>query len=315
MKTKILLFIALIGFQTQVFSQAKKPRIMIVPSDVWCISKGYVINFDDQGTKKQLPDYKKAFQNNFDLKLVISKINGVMAEKGFPLISLEQSLKAIEANSAEDALMSSKSGAGIAESPIDKLRKTAKADIIMDLTYRVNESGPKKYISFTLAGLDAYSNKEIATATGNGAPSFTVDVPILLEEAVLNHIDNFSNSLQKYFDDLFENGREISIYIKKFDGWKGDLEQEYNGKELGTVIEDWFAKNTVKGRFNTVDATENLMLFDQVRIPLFDANGTAIDARAYIKQLQTYLKNPPYSIQNKLVAKGLGQATLWLGDK
>ncbi|TCC93605.1 hypothetical protein EZ428_02205 [Pedobacter frigiditerrae] len=315
MKRKILLAITIILLHTQVFSQAKKPRIMIVPSDAWCITKGYYTSFDDQGTKKQIPDYKKAFQNDLDLKLVISKINGVMGEKGFPLISLEQTLKSLETNSAEDAILTSKTGGGVTESPIDKLRKTAKADIIMDLSYRVNESGPKKYVSFILAGLDAYSNKEIATATGNGAPSFSVDVPILLEEAVLNHMDNFSNSLQKHFDDLFENGREISIYVKKFDTWSGDLEKEYNGEELGTLIENWMKANTVKGRFSTVDATENQMHFDQVRIPLYDASGNAIDARAFARNLQKFLSAAPFSIVNKLMTKGLGQAVIVLGEK
>ena len=114
---------------------------------------------------------------------------------------------------------------------------------------------------------------------------------------------------------MFENGREITIRIKKFDSWDGDLEKEYDGKELGAIIEDWLAKNTVKGRFSTTDATENMMFFEQVRIPLYDASNKAIDARGYCKDLQSFLKSPPYNIPNKLMTKGLGQVTIVLGDK
>jgi hypothetical protein len=297
------------------FAQAKKPTIMVVPSDVWCTKNGYMMEFDNQGTKVKIPDYKKAFQENSDLMLVISKINGLMADRGFPLKNMESAIKTLESESAENAMLSSKSGAGVQESPIDKLKKVAKADIIMQLTWTVNTTGPKKSVTFNLQGLDAYTDKQIATATGTGAPSFSSELPVLLEEAVLTHIDNFNASLQKHFDDMFENGREIIVRIKKFDSWSGDLEQEYGGKELNTVIEDWMNANTVKSRFSISDNTENMMLIEQVRIPLYNAQGKATDARGWLKGLQEFLKAAPYSIPNKLMMKGLGQAVIVLGEK
>ena len=297
------------------FSQAKKPTIMILPSDVWCNTNGYMIEFDNQGTKVKVPDYKKAFQENADLLLVISKINGLMADRGFPLKNAESVLKSLANESAEDAMLTSKGGAGVVESPIDKLKKSAKADIIMQLTWTVNTTGPKKSITFNLQGLDSYTDKQIATAADPGAPSFSAELPVLLEEAVLAHLDLFNNALQAHFTDMFDNGREITIRIKKFDSWENDLETDYEGKELSAQIEDWLAKNTVKGRFSTTDATDNMMYIEQVRIPLYNETGKAIDARGFCKGLQTYLKNPPYSIVNKLMMKGLGQATIVLGDK
>ena len=302
-------------FVSTAISQAKKPTIMVVPSDAWCIKNGYVMEFDNQGTKVKIPDYKKAFQENTDLLLVISKINGLMSDRGFPLKNMESAIKTLESESAENAVLSSKSGAGVVESPIDKLKKTAKADIIMQLTWTLNSTGPKKSVTFNLQGLDAYTDKQVANATGTGAASLSVELPVLLEEAVLAHIDNFNSSLQAHFEDMFANGREIIVRIKKFDSWSGDLEQEFDGKELGTVIEEWMTANTVKERFSTTDATENMMLFEQVRIPMLDANGKATDARGFLKGLQAYLKAAPYNIPNKLMMKGLGQAVIVLGEK
>ena len=89
----------------------------------------------------------------------------------------------------------------------------------------------------------------------------------------------------------------------------------YGGKELGDAIEEWLKTNTVKGRFSTTDATENMMLFEQVRIPLFDEAGKAVDARGFLKGLQKHLQAPPFSITNKLMMKGLGQAVIVLGEK
>lgn len=312
--TLLSVVLVLIAYSSA-FSQAKKPTIMILPSDNWCIQNGFITEYDNQGTPMKVSDYKRAFQESSDLLLVVSKINGLMADRGFPLKNAESVLKSLASESAEDAMLSSKSGAGVAESPIDILKKTAKADIIMQLTWTVNTLGPKKQITFILQGLDAYTNKEIASAQGTGNPSFAADLPVLLEEAVLAHIDNFNTRLQAHFDDLFANGREIVIRIKRFDSWDGDLETEYDGKELSSYIEDWISKNTVKNRFSTTDATENMMLFEQVRIPLYDESGKAIDARGFCKGLQNYLKNPPFSITNKLMTQGLGQATIVLGDK
>lgn len=311
----VLFFTLLFTLQSSVFSQAKKPRIMVVPSDNWCEQHGYMESFDDQGTIERIPNYKRALQGNTELLLVISKLNSLMADRGFPLVDLESTLRSLQSESAEDALLTSKSGAGIAESPIDRLRKTANADIIMQLSWKVNTTGPKKSITYILRGLDAYSNKQVAGAEGTGAPSFSTEVPVLLEEAVLTHIDNFNARLQDHFDDMFENGREVVVRIKKFDSWDGDLESEYNGEELGMIIEDWMSDNTVKGRFSTDIATDNQMLFTQVRIPLYDERERATDARRYFRSLQTFLQNSPYNIVNKLMTKGLGEVTIVLGEK
>lgn len=312
--TKIFAILALFMVSLS-YAQAKKPTIMVVPSDLWCNQHGFMMTYDNQGTTVKIPDYKRAFQENPELLQVISKINGLMAERGFPLKNMESAIKTLESESAENAMLSSKSGAGVSESPIDKLKKVAKADIIMQLTWTLNSTGPKKSVNFNLQGIDSYTDKQIATATGTGAPSFSVELPVLLEESVLAHIDNFNASLQKHFDDMFENGREIVIRVKKFDSWSGDFEQEYNGKELSSILEEWMTANSVKGRFSTTDATENMMLFEQVRIPLYDATGKAIDARGFAKGLQEYLKKAPYLITNKLMMKGLGQAVIVLGEK
>lgn len=311
-KTLALFTIFFVSFA---YSQAKKPTIMIVPSDVWCNTNGYMTEYNNQGTIVKIPNYKKVFQENMDIKTVISKINTLMAERGFPLKDMESAIKTLEAENAENNMTSSKTGAGITESPIDKLKKVAKADIIIQLTWETKQVGPKTSVNFILQGIDSYTDKQIAAAQGTGAPSFSAEIPVLLEEAVLAHVDNFNAQLQKHFDDMFENGREIIVRIKKFNGWTGNLEKQYDGQDLSVIIEDWISQNTVKGRFNTSDATENTMLFEQVRIPLYDSKNRATDARGFLRGLQDFLRNAPYSIPNKLTMKGLGQAVIILGEK
>jgi hypothetical protein len=281
---------------------------MIVPSDNWCISNGYMLNFSNQGATTTIPDYKSAFQKNSDLTNVISKINGLMSERGFTLKNMESVIKSVEADAADVQMLTSKSGSDVSETPFDKIKNAAKADIVIQLGWSVNKSGFNKSVTFNMQGLDAYTNKQIATAQGTGSPSSSADIIVLLQEAVLANIDNFNATLQSHFDDLFLNGREINLRIRKFDSWGNDLETEFSGKELGEIIEEWLSKNTT-------DATESMMFFEQVRIPMTDESGKAVDARSFTRNLQNYLKSTPYNIVSKLTLRGLGQASLILGEK
>ena len=82
---KLFLTLTLTFFAVSLFSQAKKPTIMVVPSDLWCNTNGYMMEFDNQGTKVSVPDYVKALQSDVNLVPVIAKINDLMADRGFPL--------------------------------------------------------------------------------------------------------------------------------------------------------------------------------------------------------------------------------------
>ncbi len=312
---KILLVLCVMLAGSQLFAQAKKPTLMIVPSDVWCNQNGFMMEYDDQGTIVKVPDYTRIFQEDANIKQVIATINGMMAERGFPLKDLESVLKGLQNDDAELMLAMSKSGSEVEESPIDALKKTAKADIIIELTWTLNTLGPKQSVNFILRGLDAYSDKQVATATGTGSPSFAAPLPALLEEAVTAHMDNFVYTLQNHFDDMFENGREIVLKIRVWNDWGEDLESEFGSDELGYQIEDWLADNTVQGRFNTTDITATLANFEQVRIPVYDERGRATDARSFARELSKFLRTEPFNITSKLVTKGLGQATLILGGK
>ena len=314
MKKTILTLIGLL-VTVVVFGQAKKPTIMILPSDNWCTQRYFMTEFDNQGTKQSVPNYKQAFQQDTELGQVISKIGALMIDKGFPLKDAEQELKAIETRNAEDNMTSSKtSSSSISESPLDILKKRAKADIIIQIWWKVNKVDDQKSVSFILEAFDAYTSKRIASSTGNGSPSNEI-IPVQLEKAILANIDPFAAQLQLHFDDMFTNGREVMLTIKKWDSWENDMETEFDGEELTDIIDDWMVRNTVSGRYNMTDVTENVIRFEQVRIPIYDDKGRAIDARAFAKELRKFLKAEPYLIESKLMTRGLGEAIIVLGEK
>ena len=317
MKRFILILLMLFGVTEFLVAQVKRPTIMVVPSDVWCTTNGFMSEVENQGFKQLVPNYRLALQSDPILVSAITQINTLMADRGFPLKNLESVLKTIERNQAEAVLLTSKtSGSSVQESPMDVLRRTARADIILSLTWTVNTTGPKKSVTYALQGLDAYTDVQIAGAQGTGTQSFSSEIPVLLEEAVSTHMDTFTEQLQNYFTELENYGRSVTVDIRVWDNGSGvDLESEYDGVELAEIIDNWMYDYTVGHVFNKSDASETHATYEQVQIPLYRTNGMGMDAEYFIRDLRKFLAAPPYSLTSKVVPSGLGRALLIIGEK
>ena len=298
-------------------AQIKKPELMVIPSDDWCIRNGFYTEIDNLGTVTKVPNYKQAFQESMGLKLAVAKLNDLMAERQFPLQSMEQTIKNLEQRRMEDNLTTSKSGNELSESALDEVARTAKCDIILELSWDVKKIGPKNSLSYILEARDAYTSKSIGAASGTGAPSISADVDVLLEEAIVANMDNFNNRLMDHFTEMQTIGREISLDIKVFANNPAgiDLETEFGEDELIDIINNWLQVNTIQGRFSMPYASENVANFTQVRIPVYDERGRAIDANGFAKQLSKFLRKEPYNIPTKVLVKGLGRAVIILGEK
>ena len=310
----ILLFV-FISSISPAFSQGKKPSLMILPSDNWCNQRFFVETYDVQGVKKKTPNYKQAFQEDTELAQVIAKIGELMIKKGYELKDVEQGLKNLDLTNAEESVLrSSTSNSQISEAPIDKLKKRVKSDIVIQLWWEINQVGSGNLVRYTLDAFDSYTNKRIASSTGNGKGSIKF-VPDLILEAAKKNMPLFLSQIQEHYDDMQNNGREVVIKVQTWDNVNVNLETEFENKELTEHIIKWMNDNTVKGNFNTSDATANFLLFEQVKIPLYNKNNEKIDAREFADNLRKHLNAKPFNIPSKLVTRGLGEAILVLGEK
>lgn len=311
---KIILSFLFLAMCLVAFSQAKKPTLMVVPSDIWCNEHNFVNTLNNMGEQQVVPNYVKAFQNSGELKVVITTIGSMMQERGFPLKDMEQTVKSIASSNAEDMVTTSKSGESIAETPLDQVKKSAKSDIILELYWKINNLGMRKSLTYNLRALDAYTNKQVAAITGTSEPSISATTEVMLQEAVEGGMDKFNSELMTYFTDMATKGREVALNIKVWSGAPQDLESDLDGGSLADFIEEWVANHTVNKNFNLLDATETMMNFEQVRIPLYQpGTETALDTRRWAKDLSKELTTK--GIPNKLTMKGLGQASIIIGGK
>lgn len=311
----ILIFLSSIKVIPAYAQLAKKPTIMILPSDNWCSQRFFMDSYFNQGTKVDVPNYQLAFMEDIELCQVISKVGGILTDLGYSLKDAEQAIKSLNIKSAENDVTESKSsGAYLQETSLDMLKRRLKSDILIQIWWNLNKKSEGHYISFTLEAFDTYTNKRIATSSGTTKVSKGI-IPRLLEQVIKKNIRTFVKQMDTWYEDQQANGREISMTVRCWDNWENDLETIYNNTELLESIQEWLYKNTVHHAFNLTDGTETFAQFEQVRIPLFDKGGKAIDARSFVTGLQKFLQDSPYNITSKIILRGLGECIIILGEK
>jgi hypothetical protein len=313
MKLKTFLVFMLLGTVMCYAQTAKKPTIMVIPSDHWCTSRYFTKTFDNQGKKVTVNDYETAFREDTELYNVASKIGEIMAAEGYPVKDYMQEYKSLMDEQVEEEVTMSKSGSMIEETPLDMLRRRVKYDIELRIDWTVNKEQNKKSVSLNISAIDTYSNKQVAAANGISKASDKVVVR-LIEETLNKQMSNFNLQLNKHFTDVETNGREITLQIRTWDSGIVSLEDENDeGVELIDVISEWIEDNTVKGVYNLSQNTESRAKYEQVRIPMFNAKGRAMDARMFATQLRKYLKEQGFD--SKVMNKGLGEAVIVIGEK
>lgn len=312
MKRIILLLLASLAVWLPSAAQKMmKPSVMVVPGDAWCASAGYTLKSGGE----TYPDYGRALVSDRDLNNVISKINILMADRGFPLENLETALKNMKTEDLERRLYTDRSGNAIAENPLDMVYRAAAADIVLQLSWNVNKTGPKNSITFNLQALDSYTAKQVAGVEGTGAPSFSADIPTLLEEAVVSRMDVFCDRLMDYFSDARANGREISIDVLLGKDVGADFNTEFDDYELAEVITRQVARNAVGHSFGKAPSTDTMLRFKSVRMPVADEDGMPVDAYSFARRIMRPLRKEPYNFNYKVISKGLGKAVVVLGEE
>ena len=295
--------------------KAMKPIIMVVPEKAWCINQGFVKDDDPKS-----PDYEKALLNN-DVLNVITKMGGIMQERGYPLKNLQSALDELKNESAMDLALVSKADGEIVEDELDQLTRVAQADILVNIAFTRTKYGPRNMVEFRVTSIDAATSKQIGGETGRSSAS-GAPISALLEESVLGFIDNFTGSIQRHFEDLVANGREGSVIFKIASDCPLNFESDVtlNGEtgELSEVIDYWMNENTMNGSFTQNGKTRNRMSYEQVRFPLFGkgkfgGKPKAINMEGFIKPITSFLSQ--FGVSVATVPVGIGKAYVVLGGK
>lgn len=310
---KVVLSSAVLIVSAATLEAGAPPTVMFLPDKTWCNANGFVDKVEKNGKVRVIEKYDDAFLNP-ELKNVVVQLNGLMRDNGLPAKDYGATSEIDDEEEMEEMAYAedSQSGGSMGETTYEALMSKLRPDILIKVGWDVNKVGFDYTLSWRLEALDSYSGKSIAQVTGE-TPSLKTTIPVsaALKNAATEYMEGFTGRLLEHFEDLQENGREITVACRIGDNGSGvNFNSEYNGEKLSNIISDWMNDNTVNHVYSTRNSSRNRISFEQVRIPFKDSRGRVMQAKEFVDQLQKYLRNN-YNLKSENTTKGLGSGRLY----
>lgn len=318
MKTKLLAIFAMAtmlvscgggGTSTTVdVKQTQKPTMLVLPSDQLMQRFGCIRTEVSLGKQLQVRDYNSYLLTDPDAKFIIASIQSAFIEFGYPLNDLEQTLKSINDQEMVDEV------SGIKKDSKTILLTNARPDIILELDYDMTTDRSSrdysKSLTYTLRAIDAFSNKVVATIQAASVKNAKGNTATMMGEAIQKNSKDFTKQINKHFDDLIANGRDITmrVMIDANESFTMSDESIY-GDTYADFILDYMKVNTLMGTYNLQRNTDTEMYFANVRIKTLNDNGTQYSAYDFARELSKAL-NKECGVKSKNVTQGLGDAMI-----
>jgi hypothetical protein len=268
-------------------AQGIKSRLMVIPSDnllndMKCYSTTVV-----QGVPVANRNYEKAFVDDKALSDACAAIAKKFIEKGFPLESLEETLKKIKNTIIKKSLL------GVQTDPLTQVLEVARPDVILRLSYKLEKGRMTNKLSFTLEAVDSYTLKVVERT-----------------------MEDFLTALAEHGKDIRENGRTIRLTVLVQD----DPSIAFNlktvhksGDKYYEIIENLVNQMKIgEDTPNPVNETKVLLELTDIRIPYVDpVTKIGLSASRWSEKLLKELRSK-YEIKGESESQGLGDAVIIL---
>lgn len=267
MKNKLLALFILLCTTCSVVAQNNnvvQPKIMVVP---------YVV----EGV-----DIRQTIESDPNIRIVLSKIREAFDNRGFTTVDFESKLKSQTANNALSQTAQQDLKAMVIQG--------SGADIYVETEYIYDDSEAGSSVKVLMKACDVSTGNSFANKDAFSGLFRTSDVGRLAGAAVEKVADDFLVTLQNKFSDIVTNGRSIIVDFKVGENSSVTLNNEYNGEELADLLADWMADHSFKNNYHIQGTTELEMIFDDVRIPLLDANGRNYNINQFDREIRQYLR-------------------------
>lgn len=293
-------------------NEQAKPNLIVIPSDELLQKFGMLKQQDAQGKTIYVRDFKGYLLKDPNAKFIISTIQSSFIKVGFPLNDLEQTLKSLDDQEIIDGVDD------IQKDAKSMLLSSAKPDIILELNYDLvtdeTSRNLNKSLTYTLRGIDAFSNKIISTIqqTGFGKNDANNDAGSLMKKALDKDILDYTKQINTFFADIIQKGRDITVRVAIDKGVKISMEDEcLKGDSYADWVVDYLKSNAQKGAYKMERNTETEMFFRNVRIKTLNENGTQYSAYDFAKEMKKAL-DKACGIKSSNKTQGLGDAYIVL---
>src|SRR5690554_213999 len=230
-------------------------------------------------------DIRTVLDENPYIRSAVSKVKESFDQRGWSTVDFVANLRAAESNAAftMDRQSNFKSD----------LITGSGADIYVQVDTHVSTDDSGTSINVVLTAFETHTGASFSNKTGSSGKFKTTDYEKLIDRAFDQISEEFLNNLMVKTDEIREIGRAIILHFNLDEGAEIDFDAELdNGEFLNEAIEDWVGLNAYRGRANLAGIVENKMVFDEVRIPLFDQEtGRPYNPNRFANEVIRFLRS------------------------
>ncbi len=259
----ILLLFCVLNIHAQ-GSVTVQPKIMVVPY----VTEGI--------------DIRQIIEGDANTRIAISKIREAFDKRGFTTVDFETKLMSQSLNNA------------LAQDTQQDIKtmtiQNSGADIYVEAEYIFTESPNGNSVKVLMKACDISTGAALASKDAFSGQFYTTDVSRLVGAAVEKVSDEFLSVIQTKFDDIVANGRSINLNIKVESTSNMTLQTEVGDTELVDLLTDWVAEHAYQNNYHIQGSSDLELIFDDVRIPLKDANDRNYNIQQFNRELRQYLR-------------------------
>ena len=244
------------------------PHVLVVPDLTYCKQNGFIQTFDNMGVTEEIPDYERALSEDPTLHNALTQIEQLITDRNSDIVILD--LAECINLAKKDAAMSYANAGSEAESVEEAIIRNSDADILVKIYFDLRSQGPRYRVSYTMAGVDAYTGNKFAPVEGIGPNSTDSNPAVLLREAVYQNMDPFLSKLTTYYENMLKKGRMVAFDFKITDGSPYSMSTPVKGGvTLQEAIDDILYDNSVDGGgLERVKSGSTFLQYSGVYIPL-----------------------------------------------
>lgn len=213
---------------------------------------------------KQTEDVRTVLDENPYIRTAVSMVKEAFDQRGWSTVDFVANLRAAQANAAFTADRDSNFKSDLLTS------SGADFYVQVDVQITRNDAGVASNTVLNITAFETHTGASFSNKTGI-CKFASEDYEKLIGKAFAEIQEEFLNTLLLKTDEIREIGRATIVEFNLEEGSKLNFDIELpSGDYLNEIIEDWISTNAYKGRANLSGILENKIMFDEVRIPLYD---------------------------------------------
>jgi hypothetical protein len=276
MKDYKLIWVLIFAINATIFSQQVEqiqPTIMVMP-------------FTKSGENAL-----ELYENDFKWQSIIARVNNAFQERGFRPKDLQETINQVKKSKAISTLKNANFNVE------EAIYMEARTDIIVKAFINIHseDNNITNTVQVALKAIEASSRMALYDLPTASSPPFkTTDYGYLVDRLLTeeNRIETFINGLNDAFTQIITLGKAITVEIIVSEESVFKLgDEKSNSAFISELITEWIQNNAYKNQYRIKQDSENILSFDEVRIPLKTETGANYTVNDFAKILSVAVVN------------------------